>query len=136
MTSILKCSIINSSDRECSVNKDNKQLGWKVEYWCSDSGVSTVEKWLDSLSDQQLKSVAKEMKLLELCGNQLRLPHSRSLKKGLFELRERTYGYRIYYTFQGNKIIIMLHAGDKKTQSKDIEIARQRLDDLTHNGEG
>jgi len=69
------------------VTKEKDQSNWKVEYWCNDNGVSTVEKWLDSLTKEQLKSVAKEMKLLELCGNQLRLPHSRSLKQGLFELR-------------------------------------------------
>lgn len=67
------------------------------------------------------------MKLLEWCGNLLKLPHSRSLKKGIFELRERTYGFRIYYAFLPNKIIIMLHAGNNKTQDKDIEIARGRL---------
>ena len=58
------------------------------------------------------------MKLLELCGNLLKLPHSRSLKKGLFELRERKYGFRIYYTFLPNKIILMLYAGNKKSQDK------------------
>jgi putative addiction module killer protein len=113
------------------VKKENQQSNWKIEYWCNDKDESAVEEWLDSLTKEQLKSVAKEMKLLELCGNQLRLPHSRSLKKGLFELRERTYGCRIYYAFLKNKIIMMLHAGDKKMQAKDIEIARQRLDELT-----
>ena len=70
------------------------------------------------------------MKLLELCGNLLKLPHSRTLKKGLFELRERRYGFRVYYAFLRNRIILMLHAGDKKAQDKDIDIARQRLDQL------
>ncbi len=108
---------------------------WKIQYWCGDKGESTVEKWLDSLSDEQFKSVAGEMKLLGLSGNQLRLPHSSSLKKGLFELRERKFGYRIYYAFLPDKNIVLLHAGDKKSQPRDIKTARQRLAELNHNEE-
>lgn len=107
-----------------------EQSKWTIQYWGDDSGESSVEEWLDLLTDEQFKSVAKEMKLLELCGNLLKLPHSRSLKKGLFELRERNYGLRIYYAFLPNKIILMLHAGNKKTQDRDIKIARDRLDEL------
>lgn len=71
------------------------------------------------------------MKLLARCGNTLKMPHSRTLKKGLFELRERQYGFRIYYAFLANKTILMLSSGNKKTQYKDIDVARQRLDQLT-----
>jgi len=116
------------------VNREKENPGWQMEYWCDSKGESSIEKWFESLTDEQLKSLAKEIKLLELCGNQLRLPHSRSLKKGLFELRERKYGYRVYYAFLPNKIILLLNFGDKKTQSKDIAIARQRLDGLGQNG--
>lgn len=100
---------------------------WVIEYWCNDDNDSPIEKWFDSLSKEQFKSLAKELKLLQLCGNRLKLPHSRSLKKGLFELRERTYGLRVYYGFHGSKIILLLHAGNKKTQIKDIDVARDRL---------
>lgn len=117
-----------SSGMKLGMNK--KQIEWKIKYWCGDKGKGTLEEWLDVLSLEQLKSIAKEMRLLELCGNLLKLPHSRSLKKGLFELRERKYGFRIYYTFLQNKEIIMLHAGNKKTQEKDIKVARERLIEL------
>lgn len=36
-------------------------------------------------------------------------------------------GYRIYYTEQAGKLIILLCAGDKKTQSKDIAKAKKYL---------
>lgn len=109
----------------------SKLREWKIEYWCNNKGESAVEQWLDSLNKEQFKSVAKEMKLLALCGNLLKLPHSRTLKKGLFELRERQYGFRIYYMFFGDRIILMLAAGNKKTQKRDIDVARQRLDKLS-----
>lgn len=100
---------------------------WTIEYWADDIHLSSIEMWFDGLTMTQFKSVAKELKLLQCCGNQLRLPHSRSLGKGLFELRERKYGYRIYYAFDADKVIILLYAGDKNSQDKDIDIARERL---------
>ncbi len=42
-------------------------------------------------------------------------------------------GYRIYYTEKDNIIIILLCAGDKKTQSKDIEKAKELYKDLMEN---
>lgn len=36
-------------------------------------------------------------------------------------------GYRIYFTQKGDKLIILLNAGDKSTQSKDIAKARKIL---------
>jgi putative addiction module killer protein len=94
---------------------------WNLEYW------SDVEEWLDELTKEQLKSVAKELVMLAHAGNELRMPHSQALGSGLFELRERRYGYRIYYGFQASAIIILLNAGDKKSQKNDIKIARERL---------
>jgi len=34
-------------------------------------------------------------------------------------------GYRIYYTQRGNQVVIVLCAGDKSTQVKDIALAKQ-----------
>ena len=104
---------------------------WKINYWNAHKKEETsIEAALDKLTDEQFKSIAKEIKLLEVCGNTLRLPHSKSLGKKLFELRERRFGYRIYYTFFGNKAITMLHIGDKSSQRSDIKISRDRLTEL------
>lgn len=103
---------------------------WQIEYWEGPQGKSPVEKWLDKLTKDQLKSVAKEVKMLEEIGNELKLPHSRALGDGLFELRERRYGYRIYYGFHGEQLIILLAAGDKSSQERDIKVARDRLSKL------
>lgn len=102
---------------------------WAIEFWLDSVGKCPVERWLDNLDQEHAKSVAKELELLELAGNQLKLPHSKPLKKGLFELRERRFGYRIYYCFNTKlqEIIILLASGDKSTQVHDIEIARKRL---------
>lgn len=100
---------------------------WQIEYWNESEAKGPIEKWLDKLTKEQLKSVSKELSMLEEIGNKLRLPHSKPLSDGLFELRERRYGYRIYYVFQGKCLIILLAAGDKTSQEKDIRIARVRF---------
>lgn len=99
---------------------------WKIHYWYSGSKANPVEKWLDCLENDQLISVSKELKLLGLGGPNLKLPHSKALGKGIFELRERHYGLRIYYGFLDDAIIV-LSAGDKSSQKKDISIAYKRL---------
>jgi putative addiction module killer protein len=39
-------------------------------------------------------------------------------------------GYRLYYVRRGKTIIILLCGGDKSSQSKDIEKAKQMADRL------
>ena len=49
----------------------------------------------------------------------------------LFELRF-FFGnaLRVYYTFKNNKIVLLLIGGDKSSQTKDIEKAKQMIEDL------
>lgn len=104
---------------------------WTMEFWAEKGKkIGPVERWFDELTKEQAKAVSKRLELLEESGNELRLPNSKALGKGLFEIRERRFGYRIYYGFCDGYIIILLAAGDKKTQNNDIKIARQRLLDI------
>ena len=100
---------------------------WQIEYWATAAGKSPIEKWLDKLTNDQLKSVAKELTMLQKAGNELKMPHSKALGDGLFELRERRFGCRIYYGFRNNFIIVIAAAGDKKSQENDIKVAYERL---------
>lgn len=100
---------------------------WNVQYWEDESGNSPLKKWLSTLSTEAVKSISREIRRLEEFGNLLRLPHSKPLKQGLFELRDQHYGYRIYYAFDKNKIVILFGGGDKSTQEHDIKLARERL---------
>ena len=100
---------------------------WQIEYWTTSTRKSPIEKWLDKLTEEQLIAVARQLTVLQELGNELRMPQSKALGGSLFELRERRYGYRIYYSFLGGAVIILLATGDKKTQERDIKVARQRL---------
>lgn len=95
-------------------------MKWQIEY------LVAAEKWLNKLSCEKLKSLAKELELLALCGKNLRLPHSKTLTNNLYELRERKYGLRIYYIFNGGRIIL-LKGGNKDSQKKDIVKVKKLL---------
>lgn len=48
----------------------------------------------------------------------------RNLNEGVSELKIDTGpGYRVYYSFRGDRLLLLLAGGDKSTQSKDIEKA-------------
>lgn len=74
---------------------------------------------------------------MALFGADLRMPHSRALGAGLFELRPkgREGIGRVFYCAQQEKTIVVLHSFVKKTQDtpdKDIRLARKRLKDIQH----
>ncbi len=58
----------------------------------------------------------------------------KQLDSNLYELRFTLgKGYRIYYTIQNEVIVLLLNAGDKSKQSKDIELAKTYLKDIKDN---
>lgn len=49
----------------------------------------------------------------------------KSLRGGVYELRLHFgAGYRVYFSEDGNTIVVLLCGGDKSTQKKDIEKAK------------
>ena len=108
---------------------------WKIKYW-PPKDKHDIERWFKKLTKEQQKSVTKVLTMLRIGGNEIKLPHSRSLGKKLFELREKRFGYRVYYMFYEEYIIVLLAAGDKTTQQNDIKIARLRLVVVMECGKG
>jgi len=80
-------------------------------------------KWLLKLKDIRGKvAIIRRVKRLR-AGN---FGDHKSVGDKVSELRLTTGpGYRVYYTQQGDEIIILLIGGDKSTQSKDIEKAKE-----------
>lgn len=85
--------------------------------------LDTFREWLHDQKDNRL--VAKVVARI----NQVRggnFGDHKSVSDGVSELRiHYGPGYRIYYTVRGRIIVILLCAGDKSTQSKDILKAKQ-----------
>lgn len=52
----------------------------------------------------------------------------KSVGDGVFELRfKRGAGTRIYYTFDGKEMVLLLVGGNKRTQKQDIKMAKAML---------
>jgi len=52
----------------------------------------------------------------------------KSVGDGIFEIRiDYRSGYRIYFTYKNNKVIILLCGGEKSTQKDDIKKAKDLL---------
>lgn len=74
---------------------------------------------------------------MALHGADLRMPHSRAMGAGLFELRLKgPEGIgRVFYCTQVSHTIVVLHSFVKKTQETpdaELRLARKRLKDVQH----
>lgn len=80
-------------------------------------------KWHDSLKDIKGKiAIARRIDRAEK-GN---FGDSESVGDGVFELRiDFGPGYRVYYILKGSEIFILLCGGDKSSQKRDIDKAKE-----------
>ena len=93
---------------------------------------------LDEIESWPVDVVANYARLIELLiefGPELRMPHSRALGGGLFELRPRgREGIgRVMYCRVVKDRIVVLHAFAKKTRATpgyDLDIARRRMKEV------
>ena len=85
-------------------------------------------KWLTKLKDIQAKvSILRRIERVKE-GN---FGDYKSIGADVSELRITTGpGYRIYYTKRDDEIVILLVGGDKSTQSKDIQKAKELAEEL------
>jgi len=82
--------------------------------------------WMASLRDRRARFIidARVRRLAE--GN---VGDSKSVGDGVHELRvNHGPGYRIYFARRGNVTILLLCAGDKSSQSRDVERAKRLLE--------
>jgi phage-related protein len=105
---------------------------YQIEYF-HPKVLAEIESWsVDVLADY-----AHLVALLAAQGPTLRLPHSRAMGDGLFELRPRGRDGigRAFYCFLLGRRVVVVHAFIKKTQQtpdKDLKIARKRMKDMDH----
>ena len=96
-----------------------------LEYLTAD-GVSPFAKWRATLDVQTRVRIDRVVERF-YDGN---LGDHKSVGAGVMETRIDTGpGFRVYYGRDGVALIILLAGGTKRTQSRDIENARDRWDD-------
>lgn len=101
-------------------------MSWVFDYYSEE-----VRLAVEKLPVGIRASYARLTELMEEFGMVLRMPHSRSLGEGLFELRPhgREGAARVFYCTLVGKRIMILHTFIKKTAKtprKEMEIARRR----------
>ncbi len=95
----------------------------EVRYFKLDNDKIPVKDWLDSLDSPIRKRINARLVRLE--------ENNAGDCKNLGEISELRFkfgsGYRIYFAEIDNIILLLLNAGDKKSQSKDIKNAKEYL---------
>lgn len=98
---------------------DMTSLRIAIYYKEVSSGKEPAKEWLFSLKDKMGKAKIMNRISRAESGN---FGDHRSVGEGVFELKiDFGPGYRVYYALDGQEIILLLLAGDKSSQSKDIE---------------
>jgi phage-related protein len=105
-------------------------MPYSVEYF-NRRVLDEIESWTVDV----LAGYARLVELLLEFGPDLRMPHSRMLGGGLFELRVRGRGEagRVMYCYVSGRRVVMLHAFLKKTQRtppRHLRIARRRMGEV------
>ena len=105
-------------------------MPYTIEYF-HEKVKAQIENWPGGI----LADYARLVELLMEFGPNLRMPHSRAMGGGLFELRARgREGIgRTFYCFVIGQRVVILHAFVKKTQETpehDLKIARKRMKEV------
>jgi len=99
----------------------------KIIYYRTESGRCPYLDWYNSLDKSVQKRIDMRIDKLE----EGHYGDFKCISKDLFELRCK-FGarYRIYFTEDESIIILILCAGDKSTQVKDIQKAKEIIDEI------
>lgn len=107
-------------------------MAWTVTFYSQ-----RVEDEILALSGGFLARFLKYAERMEVFGPNLGMPHTRAMGGGLFELRIKAAEgiARVFYCTVVDRRIVFVHQFVKKTDktpAKELQIARNRMKDLTH----
>jgi putative addiction module killer protein len=84
------------------------------------------EKWFLKLKDNSTKATI--LKRFDRIERENHLGDYKSVGSGIYELRFHIgAGYRIYFSYEGDTIILLLCGGDKSSQQQDIKKAMEMI---------
>ncbi|HQS67634.1 MAG TPA: type II toxin-antitoxin system RelE/ParE family toxin [Sulfuricurvum sp.] len=85
-------------------------------------------QWLIKLKDMRARIAITRRLERAQAGN---LGDVKFVGENIYEMRiDLGPGYRLYYTMRGDELIILLVGGDKSTQTKDIEKAKEMAKEI------
>lgn len=98
-----------------------------IEYYRTTEGKAPFKDWLEALRDVNGRAKIRVRLDRARLGN---LGDHKQLAAGLWEMRiDCGPGYRVYFTREGARLILLLIGGDKDTQKRDIARAAGYLEE-------
>ena len=99
----------------------------EICYYQTEAGQKPFVRWLDNLQDRSAQLRILDRLARVAAGN---LGDARSVGDGVAELRiDWGPGYRIYFARVGELVVLLLCAGNKRRQWRDIERAKAYFKD-------
>lgn len=107
---------------------------FKIIFYKNSDGETPVEDFLNSLDTKMKTKLLFSLRVVKETGHQARLPYSRELEDGIFEIRAKSGSdiSRVLYFFVVGREIILTNGFIKKTQKtprNEIEKAKRYRDD-------
>jgi len=108
-------------------------MKWKVKFFQTKRGNYPAREFIEKLEKKTYTRVLRSITLLENFGPFVKMPYSKKIVPGLFELRIKgAESIRILYTQLG-QVYYLVHAFKKKTDkipTREIKTALDRTEEL------
>ncbi|MFI3271681.1 MAG: type II toxin-antitoxin system RelE/ParE family toxin [Pseudomonadota bacterium] len=102
----------------------------KIVHYTTENGIDLYQEWLDALRDNRARANVLRRVDRVLAGN---FGDHKRCRDGVSELRiDYGPGFRVYYFQHGQMLVVLLCAGDKRTQDADIDRAITYKLDFLH----
>lgn len=99
----------------------------ELRYYQTAQGAQPFVEWLGGLADRQARGRIQARLARVAAGN---FGDVERVGEGVLELRvDWGPGYRVYFARIGNVIVLLLCGGDKRTQQRDINRAKEYFED-------
>ncbi len=115
---------------------------YTIEFYATEDGTKPAKDFILSLDEKMQAKMLRNLDLLEVNGPALRMPYSKALEDGIFELRakESSNITRVFYFFYTGKKAILTNGFVKKTQKtpkNELALAKKYKADYErrHNNE-
>lgn len=110
-------------------------MKWEIEYYTNPDGKSPIKDFIDGLPLKAKARMIKTLDLLESYGIQMGEPHMKNVARKLWELRVKAKEgiFRFFFTVKKNRIIILLHGFQKKSEKipkRELDVALKRMKEI------
>ena len=94
------------------------------------NGLVPFDEWFDSLRDKKWQAAVDSRLARVRAGN---FGDFKSVGGGVFELRiDLGPGLRVYYGLHGQRVVVLVGGGDKRSQARDIRRAQELWQQFTN----